>query len=56
MEDTDEKTTEIIRNYVENGQATAFPHTFRGCHSIDPETEDWLWYDHRHQRFVTKML
>ena len=49
-EDTNEKTAEIIKNYVMNGEATAFPHAFRGCECTGPEPEDWLWFDHRHQR------
>lgn len=49
-EDTNGKTAEIIKNYVLSGEATAFPHAFRGTDCTGPEPEDWIWYDHRHQR------
>ena len=44
------KSISIARDYIEKGNATAFPHAFEGCEWTGSAPEDWLWYDHRHQR------
>ncbi len=51
QDNTTDKVTDLIRNYVKNGRATAFPHAFAGCEWVISDLpEDWLWFDHRNER------
>ncbi len=51
QDNINEKATELVRSYVKDGRATAFPHAFSGCEWVGSDIpEDWLWYDHRNER------
>lgn len=44
----DEKSTELVCEYVKNGIATAFPHALSGCKWVGSDIpEEWAFFDHR---------
>lgn len=43
-----ERSTELVREYVSDGIATAFPHAFAGCEWVGSDIpEHWAYFDHR---------
>ena len=47
----DEKSTELVCEYVKNGIATAFPHALSGCKWVGSDIpEEWVFFDHRKGR------
>lgn len=50
----DEKSTELVHNYVKDGIATAFPHGFSGCKWVGSDLpENFAYFDHFNQRPYT---
>lgn len=51
QDNTNEKTIEYIKKYVDSGIATAFPHAFAGCEWVASDIpEHWAYFDHRNSR------
>ncbi|MBQ8003613.1 MAG: hypothetical protein IJ299_00755 [Oscillospiraceae bacterium] len=51
QDNINEKSTELVRGYVESGIATAFPHAFAGCEWVASDIpEHWAYFDHRNGR------
>ena len=51
QDNTNGRTTELIREYVNRGIATAFPHAFAGCEWVASDIpEHWAYFDHRCSR------
>lgn len=51
QDNTNEKTVSLIREYVNRGIATAFPHAFAGCEWVASDIpEHWAYFDHRKSR------
>ena len=51
QDNTNEKTVSLIRDYVNRGIATAFPHAFAGCEWVASDIpEHWAYFDHRRAR------
>ena len=47
----DEKSTELVCEYVKKGIATAFPHALSGCKWVGSDIpEEWAFFDHRKGR------
>ncbi len=51
QDNTNEKTVNLIKKYVDEGIATAFPHAFAGCEWVASDVpEHWAYFDHRKAR------
>ena len=51
QDNTNEKTVSLIKKYVDDGIATAFPHAFAGCEWVASDVpEHWAYFDHRKSR------
>ncbi|MBQ9985556.1 MAG: hypothetical protein IJP38_04555 [Oscillospiraceae bacterium] len=51
QDNTNEKTVSLIKKYVDDGIATAFPHAFAGCEWVASDIpEHWAYFDHRNSR------
>ncbi len=51
QDNANEKTVSLIKKYVDDGIATAFPHAFAGCEWVASDIpEHWAYFDHRNSR------
>jgi len=51
QDNIDDKSVEMVRSFIKNGDATAFPHAFAGCEWVSSDIpEHWAYFDHRRSR------